>query len=154
MRDARIRTVSEHALVVRPVLRVVRWIALLLSLAPLAAAEEGEFVFERWQLVFLRKGPAWTPEVTPEVERIQREHLAHLRRMAESGKMVVAGPFERSDDPDLRGLCVYRVESANEARALASQDPAVKAGRLAVSVVTWMAEKGALAFPLAPPAAR
>jgi uncharacterized protein YciI len=126
-------------------------LALLAALLPGPAGAEGKLVFERWQLVLLKKGPAWSPEVTLEVERIQREHLAHLGRMAESGKMMVAGPFERSDDPDLRGLCVYRVGTAEEARALASEDPAVKAGRLAVSVVTWMAEKGALAFPLARP---
>jgi hypothetical protein len=29
------------------------------------------------------------------------------------------------------------------------QDPAVKAGRLSVEVMTWCREKGALAFPVA-----
>lgn len=138
----------------RPLSHLVPLLALLAAFVPFPASAEGKLVFERWQLAFLRRGPAWTPEVTPEVERIRREHLAYFGRMTESGKLVVAGPFEPSDDPDSRGLCIYRVASAEEARALAAEDPAVKAGRLAVSVMTWMAEKGAVAFPLAPPAAR
>ena len=39
--------------------------------------------------------------------------------------------------------------SLEEARRLAADDPAVKAGRLEPVVMTWYTEKGALAFPLA-----
>ena len=42
--------------------------------------------------------------------------------------------------------------AAGEYRALAEQDPAVKAGRLRVEVVTWWVEKGYMTFPKAPPA--
>jgi uncharacterized protein YciI len=60
--------------------------------------------------------------------------------MAESGKMLLAGPF--GDSGDLRGMCVYRVDSEAEARSLAEGDPAVQAGRLAVEVHPWMSAKG------------
>ena len=50
------------------------------------------------------------------------------------------------DDETYRGVCVYR-SSLEETRCLAEQDAAVQAGRLAVEVVTWLTEKGALAFP-------
>ncbi|MFE8597151.1 YciI family protein [Archangium violaceum] len=108
--------------------------------------------FEKHYLVILRRGPSWTPEVTPEVERIQAEHLAHLGRMAESGKLVIAGPFAEQQDPTFRGMCLYKTETLEEARKLAEEDPAVKAGRLKVEIMAWYTEKGYMTFPKAKPA--
>ncbi|HLM48718.1 MAG TPA: YciI family protein [Myxococcaceae bacterium] len=105
--------------------------------------------FDKYYLVLLRRGSAWTPEKTPETQRIQTEHLAHLTRMAESGKMVAAGPFDEQQDPSYRGLCLYRTDTLEEARKLAEEDPAVKAGRLKVEVMAWYTEKGSVAFPKA-----
>jgi uncharacterized protein YciI len=90
----------------------------------------------------LRRGPKWTPESTPEIERIQAEHQAHIGRMAESGKLISAGPF--MDDGHLRGIFVFKVGSAEEARALAEADLAVKAGRLVVELHPWMVAKGVM----------
>jgi uncharacterized protein YciI len=58
--------------------------------------------------------------------------LAAEVRGADSGKLILAGPF--ADEGDLRGMLVFRVDSPEEAKALAAQDPAVKAGRL---VLEW-----------------
>lgn len=107
--------------------------------------------FETYQLVLLRRGPAWTPEKTPEIAKLQAQHLGHLTAMAESGRMVAAGPFGDQDDETLRGLCLYRVGSVDAARALAEQDPMVQSGRLRVEVMTWYTEKGYVTFPKAPP---
>jgi uncharacterized protein len=112
------------------------------------------FEMESFQLVLLRRGPAWTPEVTPAAEALQKQHIAHLEAMHAAGKMLVAGPLGDQPDPTLRGVCLYRVGSADEARALAEQDPAVKAGRLVVEAMSWWVGKGYLAFPKAPGAAR
>jgi uncharacterized protein YciI len=60
--------------------------------------------------------------------------------MAKSGKLVGAGPF--ADDGDLRGVFIFRLDSATEAKALAEADPAVKAGRLAIEMHSWMGPKG------------
>ncbi len=67
--------------------------------------------------------------------------------MARAGKLVVAGPFDDQTDPRMRGLCIYRT-SLEEARRLAQDDPAVKAGRLEVEVLSWWVEKGAITFPI------
>jgi uncharacterized protein YciI len=85
----------------------------------------------------------------PKDERraLLEQHLGHFREMALEGKMVVAGPFGDQDDKTAEGLCLYRTGSVAEARALAEADPAVKAGRLRVEMMTWYTEKGALAFP-------
>ena len=39
-----------------------------------------------------------------------------------------------------------------EARALAEEDPTVKAGQLRLEAVTWWVGKGYMSFPKAPPA--
>lgn len=106
---------------------------------------------EKFALILLKKGPKWNPHTTPEGERIQQEHLAHLRKLWEAGKPLVAGPFGDQADPTLRGMCLYRVDSPEEAKKLAQADPAVKARRLVVEAMSWYTEKGYLAFPKSPP---
>ena len=65
--------------------------------------------------------------------------MANIRKMAETGKLILAGPF--TDDGDLRGLFVFRTGTLEEAKALAEQDPAVKAGRLRLEWHPWFAAK-------------
>jgi uncharacterized protein YciI len=93
------------------------------------------------QFAFLTRGPAWTPDQTPETAKIQEGHMAHIGRMAESGKLVAAGPF--MDGGQLRGVFVFRA-TPDEARALAAEDPAVKAGRLALELRPWMVADGVM----------
>ena len=98
---------------------------------------------EMYALGFLKKGPKWTPEKTAETAKIQEGHMAHLNGMAASGKLVVAGPVGAGAG-DLRGILVFKGISTAEAVQMASEDPAVKAGRLIVEVVPWWVEKGVL----------
>jgi uncharacterized protein YciI len=128
---------------------MVKTLLLALTLTGVAVAAEHEF--ERYQLVLLRRGPTWTAESTPAVQELQKQHLAHFVKMSEAGKLVIAGPFSDQQDATLRGMCLYRVGSVEEARRLAEQDPMVQAGRLQVEVLTWNVEKGYMTFPKAPP---
>ncbi len=98
--------------------------------------------FETAYLAFLTRGPKWTPERTPESEEIQKAHLANINELAKTGKLVVAGPF--GDNGQLRGIFVFKVASLDEAKELAATDPAVKAGRLALDVHTWLVPEGVL----------
>ncbi len=101
---------------------------------------------ERYSLVILKR-PANGGAKVADPEALQRQHLGHLTAMARAGKLVVAGPFDDQTDPRMRGLCLYRA-SLEEARRLAQDDPAVKAGRLEVEVLSWWVEKGAMTFPI------
>jgi uncharacterized protein YciI len=91
---------------------------------------------------FLKNGQGWTAEKTPETEKIQEGHMAHLSASGKSGKLVIAGPL--GDDGDIRGILVYKTASVDEARSIAEADPAVKAGRLRVELHKWFVTKGAL----------
>ena len=93
-----------------------------------------------YYLVMLVKGPAWTAEETPDLERLQEAHLAHLSKLYESGKLILVGPL--LDNGFIRGISVFQVASAAEARALAEADPAVQAGRFVVELYPWMAQQG------------
>ena len=82
-----------------------------------------------------------------ELDRIQAEHLAFYDRLRESGQVVTNGPVRDQADPSLRGLSFYRLGSLAEARQLAETDPAVRAGRLAVEIMTWYCPPGTMSKP-------
>jgi uncharacterized protein YciI len=90
----------------------------------------------------ISRGPKWTAERTPEVEKLQADHMANINRLAKEGKLVIAGPFENAGN--YAGVFVFRVGTLEEAKALAETDPAVKAGRLVVDVHPWMVPRGSL----------
>jgi uncharacterized protein YciI len=116
-------------------------LGLALAVGPrLRAADPApEYEMTTYYVAFLQKGPAWSAEETPERAKIQEGHMANIRKMAETGKLLVAGPF--TDDGDLRGLFVFRTGTLEEAKAMAEQDPAVKAGRLRLEWHPWFAAK-------------
>lgn len=118
--------------------------------APAPAAPRAGFEFERFQLILLVRAPTWKKLPDAEAEALQAAHLAHLTRMGDEGKAVVCGPFADQQDVSFRGACIYRVGSADEARALAEQDPTVKAGQLRIEAVSWYVGKGHMTFPKAP----
>jgi uncharacterized protein YciI len=95
-----------------------------------------------YYFTFLRRGPKWTGEKTPETEKIQAAHMANINAMAKTGKLVIAGPFEKAGD--YAGVFVFNVSSLDEAKALAESDPAVRAGRLVVDVHPWLVAQGSL----------
>ena len=95
-----------------------------------------------YYFVMLVKGPKWTPEKSAALEQLQKDHLAYLGKMAAAGQLVLAGPL--TDGGTIRGLCVFKVGSLEEARALEAEDPAVKAGRLAIEADPWMVQRGIL----------
>ena len=99
---------------------------------------------EAFELVLLRR-PDDAPDCPDDVlERIQGEHVAYLTRLRDAGVIVTNGPVEGQPDPSLRGLAFYRTGSVVESRRLAEDDPAVRAGRLAVEIMTWYCAPGTM----------
>ena len=107
------------------------------------AAQMGMAVY---YVFLLKKGPAWTPDATPEVEALQAQHLANLRRLGEEGRLVLNGPlldsFQLSGE--IRGIGVLKAISLSEAQNWISTDPMVKIGRLTFELHTWMVGKDIL----------
>jgi uncharacterized protein YciI len=95
-------------------------------------------------LGFLKKGPNRKEgdSKTPEVQELQKAHLANINRLAETKKLIVAGPF--GDDGDLRGIFVFRVGSLKEAQELAATDPMIKIDRLRLELHPWNVPEGVI----------
>src|SRR5262245_8038444 len=100
----------------------------------------GGYEMTTYYVGLLSRGPNYSAEDTPERRAIQEGHLANIQRLAEEGKLLLAGPF--TDGGELRGLFVFQVASLEEAKALCDTDPAVKAGRLRVELHPWYSAKG------------
>lgn len=113
---------------------------LILSFMSLTLAQPDPETMRAYYVAFLKKGPNWTAEQTPELLELQQKHLAHISYMAETGKVLLAGPF--IDAGEMRGMLVFKTESLDEAWKLANEDPAVKAGRLVAQFVQWYSAKG------------
>ena len=106
----------------------------------------GRVDLEAFELVLLRR-PASAPDYPEaELDRIQREHLAHHARLRESGQLATNGPVDGQPDPSLRGLAFYRTGSIERSRQLAEADPAVVAA-LVVEIMTWYCPPGAMSPP-------
>jgi uncharacterized protein len=102
---------------------------------------------EAFELVLLRRPDNAPDYPDEELERIQREHLAYHAGLREAGHVVTNGPVDGQPDPSLRGLTFYRTGSLEESRRLAGDDPAVRAGRLAVEIMTWYCPPGTMSRP-------
>ena len=102
------------------------------------------FKLETVYLGFLKKGPNRKEgdDKTPEIQELQKAHIANINRLAGLKKLIVAGPF--GDHGVLRGLFVFRVGSLAEAQELCATDPMVKIGRLAVELHPWQVPEGVL----------
>lgn len=102
---------------------------------------------EAFELVLLRR-PGSAPDYPEaELDRIQGEHLAYYAMLREAGHVVTNGPVAEQPDPALRGLAFYRTGSLEHSRQLAMADPAVRAGRLAVEIMTWYCPPGTMTHP-------
>ena|SRR2546425_3304874 len=93
---------------------------------------------------FLKRGPNRKEgdDKNPEIQELQKAHIANIQRLAAMKKLIVAGPF--GDNGDLRGIFVLRVASLKEAQDLCATDPMVKSGRLVVELHPWRIPEGVL----------
>jgi len=82
-----------------------------------------------------------------ELARIQREHLAFHARLRAAGQVVTNGPVDGQPDPSLRGLAFYRTGALERSPQLAEGGPAMRAGRLAVEIMTWYCPPGTMSRP-------
>ncbi len=93
-----------------------------------------EYGMKQYVIAFLRKGPN-RPTDKVVADSLQKAHLDNISRMAEEGKLVVAGPF--LNDGDLRGIYIFNVATIEEAQQLTETDPAIIAGSLTMELMPW-----------------
>ena len=103
----------------------------------LGADERG---MRSYVLAILRTGPANITDKDARAKLFQG-HFAMINRLAEEGKLSVAGPL---DDPkgEYRGIYVFNVATIEEAQKLTETDPSIKAGIFKVEFIKWYASAG------------
>lgn len=94
-----------------------------------------DYGMKSYSFVILKTGPV-TVEDKEEKQKLMRGHLDNISRLAEEGKLVVAGPFGKND-LNYRGLFILTTASTEEAREMLKSDPAIAAGVFDVEVLPW-----------------
>ena len=103
--------------------------------------DDSTYIMKRYVFMLLNTGENRSQDST-EAIKIQEQHLAHLNSLAQKGKLIVAGPFEKGGKH--RGLLIFDVETIEEALELEKEDPAVKTGRLSMEAFYWWGTKGTI----------
>lgn len=97
------------------------------------------YVMKRYVFMLLESGETKSKDST-EAAYYQKMHLEHFKKMADDGKLIVAGPFEGGGSH--RGLLIFDVETVEEALKLEGEDPMIKTDRLRMNAFYWWGAKG------------
>ena len=96
------------------------------------------YEMKQYFFVMLSKGTNRGQDSTT-AAKIQEGHMANMQRLAEMGKLIVAGPF--GDDGNWRGIFVFDCKTKEEVESLVKSDPAIVSGRLAYEIHPWWTAK-------------
>src|SRR5205085_12035047 len=107
----------------------------------LGADERG---MKMYVLCILKTGPKDAEIKGEERDAIFAGHFANIGRLADEGKLAVAGPFGKNDKA-YRGLYIFNVATIEEAQKLVVLDPAVKAGIFVPELTLWYASASLMA---------
>ena len=102
-----------------------------------------EYGMKKYVLAFLNKGPNRDLD-SLEGANLQMAHMENIGRMADEGKLVLAGPF--FGDGELRGIYIFNVQSIAEAEVLTGSDPAIQAGSLTMDLKEWYGSAALMAI--------
>ena len=101
--------------------------------------EADQYGMSTYVMAFLKEGPNRGQD-SIEAAALQKAHMDNIGRMAELGKLVLAGPF--LDEGDIRGIYIFDVATVEEAEELTNSDPAIQAGRLVMELHPWYGSAG------------
>ena len=91
-----------------------------------------------FHMALLKHGPKWTAADNAETKRLHQEHVNYVVSLLDSGKAVLAGPF--NDGGEIDGVFIFRAASAEEAKAWAEADPSVASGFRVAEMHQWWSE--------------
>lgn len=80
-----------------------------------------------YTFVLLRTGPKKMP-AGPARDAMFAGHMANIRRLADEGKLLLAGPFDGVDG--WRGMFIFASSSVDEVKAMVETDPVIIEGEM------------------------
>ena len=93
-----------------------------------------DYGMKQYVMAFLKAGPNRLKDSAARMQ-LQMAHLKNITRLADEGKLIVAGPF--MDDQPIKGIFIFNVTTIQEAKKLTETDPAIKAGSLVMELHPW-----------------
>jgi uncharacterized protein YciI len=109
----------------------------------LGADERG---MKMYVLCILKTGPRDAEAKGDERKRVFEGHFANIGRLADEGKLAIAGPFGENAK-SYRGLYIFNVPTIEEAEKLVTLDPAVKAGIFVPDLTLWYGSAALMTVP-------
>ena len=113
------------------------------SLAKQLGADD--YGMKSYVMAFLMAGDRVGEYSPKQRAEIQKGHMENINRLAEMGKLILAGPFV--DGKEMRGIFLFDVPTKEEAESLTNTDPAVKAGVLKMNLVQWYGSAALMLLP-------
>lgn len=101
-----------------------------------------DYGMKSYVLVMLKTGPNKVEDKATR-DSLFKGHMANIGRLADLGKLVVAGPLKKNDKT-YRGIFILNVKTIEEANDLLISDPAVAAKLLDAELYQWY---GSAALP-------
>ncbi|MEH0155171.1 YciI family protein [Limibacter armeniacum] len=101
-----------------------------------------EYGMKQYTFVILKTGNT-TIDDQDKVNAIFRGHLDNITRLAEEGKLIVAGPLTKNEK-EYRGIFIFNIKDPKEVESLLQTDPAISSGLLATETYEWY---GSAALP-------
>jgi uncharacterized protein YciI len=98
-----------------------------------------EMGMRQYVLVILKTGPKPVPAGKERTEMFAG-HFANMKRLAEEGKLALAGPLDGVDG--WRGLFIFAVPTIEEAKKLAETDPVIIKGEMVAEYHTYYGSAG------------
>lgn len=108
----------------------------------LGADERG---MKKYVFCILKTGPANITDKATK-DSLFAGHMKNIGRMADEGKLAIAGPFMKNDR-QYRGIYIFNVSTIKEAEELTMSDPAIKAGIFIVELTEWYGSAALMATP-------
>lgn len=101
-----------------------------------------DYGMKRYVLVILKTGSN-TVSDKKVTDSLFRGHMQNINRMAQMGKLVVAGPLQKNEKA-YRGIFILDVRTMEEAKALIDVDPVIQSKLMDAEMFTWY---GSAALP-------
>lgn len=103
-----------------------------------------KYGMKAYTIVMLTTGSAKI-EDKAKMGELMKGHMTNIGKLADEGKIIVAGPFLEKNKENYRGMFIFNTKSKEEAESWVKTDPAVAAGIFSYEIFPWY---GSAALPL------
>lgn len=94
-----------------------------------------DYGMKSYMFVILKTGPVVVEDKAIR-DSLFAGHLKNIGRLADEGKLIVAGPLGKNDKT-YRGIFILDVQTVEEAEALLQTDPAIREKLLGTEIFSW-----------------